>query len=158
MINFKKAKSYCKEDISLIENYDKAMADSTQTWECHHRDEYKVLPSGMVVIRSCYELMENGRYYKCPANELIFLTKEEHMKIPCKKVVPNSSDIIEKRNTSIKKFHEENPGALVRSQFGKKFVEHFKIHRKDNYNLYSRENKFYRKHGHCSWEVENGRD
>ena len=152
MINFKKAKSYCREDISLIENYDKAMADNTQTWECHHRDEYKVLPSGMVVIRSCQELMENDRYYKCPANELIFLTKEEHMKIPCGKVAPNSPDIIEKRNTSIKKFHEENPGAFVRSTFGKKFVEHFKTHRKDNFNLYSREFKFYKKHGHCSWE------
>ena len=152
MINFKKAKSYCREDISLIENYDKAMEDKTQTWECHHRDEYKVLPSGIVVIRSCNELIENGRYYKCPANELIFLTKEEHMKIPCKKIAPNSADIIERRNNSIKKFHEENPGAFVHSEFGSKFVEHFKLHRKDNYNLYSREFKFYKKHGHCSWE------
>lgn len=152
MINFKKAKSYCKEDISLIENYDKAMEDNTQTWECHHRDEYKVLPSGIAVIRSRKELIENGRYYKCPANELIFLTREEHMKIPCDKYIPKAADIIEKRNNSIKKFHEENPNAFVRSIFGKKFVEHFKMHRKDNYNLYSREFKFYKKHGCCSWE------
>ena len=37
MINEKRAKSYCKDDISLIENYDKAIADNTQVWHCHHR-------------------------------------------------------------------------------------------------------------------------
>ena len=30
-------KKYCCEDPSLIENYDKAIADTTQTWEIHHR-------------------------------------------------------------------------------------------------------------------------
>lgn len=29
---------YCREDISLIENYDKAIADkSKKRWVCHHR-------------------------------------------------------------------------------------------------------------------------
>lgn len=68
----------CKEDLSLIENYDKAMADNTQTWDCHHRDEIKTLPSGITVVRTSKELKEMGRYYKCPANELIFLTEHEH--------------------------------------------------------------------------------
>ena len=32
-------KKFCSEDPSLIENYDLAIADETQTWECHHRLE-----------------------------------------------------------------------------------------------------------------------
>lgn len=78
MINLRQAKKFCKDDISLIENYDKAIADTTQTWDCHHRDEVKVLPSGIKVIRTAEELIENGRYVSCPANELIFLTHAEH--------------------------------------------------------------------------------
>lgn len=81
MINEYNAKLFCKEDISLIENYDKAIADDSQVWHCHHRDEVKVLPSGVKVIRSRQELIENERYYNCPANELIFLTKSEHNRL-----------------------------------------------------------------------------
>lgn len=75
----KQCKRYCKDDISLVENYDKAIADHTQMWECHHRDEIKTLPSGIVVYRSAADLKASGRYWKCPANELIFLTESEHM-------------------------------------------------------------------------------
>ena len=81
MINTHTAKLYCKDDISLIENYDKAIYDTMSTWDCHHRDEIRILHSGMTVIRSLAELKENGRYYNCPANELIFLTRSEHMKL-----------------------------------------------------------------------------
>ena len=83
MISIKQAQRYCKEDISLIENYDKAVNDITQTWLIHHRDEIKTLPSGIRVVRTRQELKDNDRYYNCPANELIFLTKEEHNKIHC---------------------------------------------------------------------------
>ena len=31
------ARKFCCEDISLIENYALAVADTTQTWDCHHR-------------------------------------------------------------------------------------------------------------------------
>ena len=62
-------KKFCNGDISLIENYDKAISDSTQTWQCHHRRETLV---------SRKELIENGEYYNRPASELIFLTKSEH--------------------------------------------------------------------------------
>lgn len=81
MINERCAKKFCREDISMIENYEQALADSTQTWHCHHRDEIRILPSGMKVIRSKQDLIENGRYYKCPANELIFLTPNEHQRL-----------------------------------------------------------------------------
>lgn len=69
MINFRHAKNFCKDDISLIENYDKAISDSTQMWHCHHRREK---------IFSRKELIENNEYYKRPASELIFLTEYEH--------------------------------------------------------------------------------
>lgn len=83
MINIKNVKRYCKEDISLIENYDKAIAD-TSIWVCHHRDEIRILPSGMVSLRSINDLKDNCRYWKCPANELIFMKKSEHRSMHAK--------------------------------------------------------------------------
>ena len=37
MINEQNAYAFCKDDIRLIENYDKAINDKSQMWECHHR-------------------------------------------------------------------------------------------------------------------------
>ena len=72
MINEEKIKSYCKDDISLIENYDKAISDTTQMWHCHHRRE---------TIFSKSDLIEIGEYYNRPACELIFLTSLEHNRL-----------------------------------------------------------------------------
>ena len=72
MINENKVKKYCREDISLIENYDKAINDKTQTWHCHHRRE---------TIFSRKDLKEIGEYYNRPACELIFLTSLEHNRL-----------------------------------------------------------------------------
>ena len=80
MINERNAHKFCRDDISKIENYDKAIAD-TQVWDCHHRDEIRVLPSGMTVLLSRQYLIDNDRYYNCPANELIFLTHAEHQRL-----------------------------------------------------------------------------
>lgn len=38
MINEFNVNAFCCEDISKIENYDKAVADKTQTWHCHHKN------------------------------------------------------------------------------------------------------------------------
>ena len=72
MISENHAKAFCRDDISLIENYDKAIADKSQVWHCHHRRE---------TIFSRKDLIEIGEYYNRPACELIFLTKSEHMKL-----------------------------------------------------------------------------
>ena len=72
MIYLKSVKKFCKDDISMIENDDKAIADKTQTWQCHHRRE---------TIFSRKDLIEIGEYYNRPACELIFLTKSEHMRL-----------------------------------------------------------------------------
>ena len=81
MINEFYAKSFCCEDISLIENYDIAVADTTQTWDCHHRGE--VLPCGRF---SRDDLKKFGLYYKRPASELIFLTPTAHRQLHYKGV------------------------------------------------------------------------
>ena len=72
MINIYVAQGYCKDDISLIENYDQAIADMTQTWDCHHRRETIYSRSGLIEI---------GEYYNRPACELIFLTPFEHRRL-----------------------------------------------------------------------------
>ena len=72
MIDKNRAIKYCKNDISLIENYDKAIADTTQVWHCHHRRE---------TIFSRKDLIEIGEYYNRPACELIFLTPNEHHRL-----------------------------------------------------------------------------
>ena len=72
MICENSAKSYCKDDISLIENYDKAIADKTQVWQCHHRRE---------TIYSVKDLQDIGEYYNRPACELIFLTPVDHRRL-----------------------------------------------------------------------------
>lgn len=78
MINERQAKKFCKDDISKIENYDKAIADTTQTWHIHHRLE---LTLDGEFAHSMEELKRLGMYYKRPYFELIFLTKSEHHRL-----------------------------------------------------------------------------
>lgn len=79
MINTKQAQKYCCEDISLIENYDEAISDQTQTWDIHHRGE--ILPCGKF---SKDELIEFGLYWKRPASELVFMTQYDHISMHMK--------------------------------------------------------------------------
>lgn len=64
---------FCKDDISLIENYEAAM-NSPETWDCHHR-----LETELNLLRE--ELKEQDLYYNRPASELIFLTHGEHTRL-----------------------------------------------------------------------------
>lgn len=77
MINEYYAKSYCCEELSLIENYELAIADTTQMWEIHHRRG---------TIYSKKDLKEIGEYYNRPAAELIFLTPTAHRQLHFKGV------------------------------------------------------------------------
>ena len=86
MINEYYAKKFCCEDLSLIENYDKAIADMTQTWHCHHRGE--ILPCGRFSVS---DLKKFELYFNRPASELIFLTHSEHRRLHLKGV-PLSED------------------------------------------------------------------
>lgn len=64
---------FCCEDISLIENYDKAIADKNNMWHCHHRLE---IQEDKILSRQ--ELKDMDLYYNRPASELIFLTSFDH--------------------------------------------------------------------------------
>lgn len=70
MINFNKAKMYCRE-YWKIENFKEAV-DSPEKWECHHRNEE---------YYSQNDLKKLGLYYGCPPCELIFLKRSEHRKL-----------------------------------------------------------------------------
>lgn len=73
MIKEESAYAFCIEDIKNIENYDKAMADTTQTWACHHRLEVH-----SDYANSMKDMKLMNLYYHRPAAELIFLPIEEH--------------------------------------------------------------------------------
>ena len=92
MINVKQAKKFCKEDISKIKNYDKAIADTTQTWHCHHMTE-------TWWNCSAKDLIENECYYNRKACELIFLTPAEHRRLH----MQNISDETRKKMSESKK-------------------------------------------------------
>lgn len=130
MIHKKHVVEYCKDNISLIENYEEAVNDKENVWDCHHRDEIRILPSGMVAYRTKEELIGAGHYWKCPANELIFMKQSEH------------------QGLHNKYRHYELKG------FGIKFFEHFGLVYTDNKQLYNCEHSYYVKHNNtCRWEM-----
>ena len=135
-----RAKKYCCEDISLIENYEQAKLDNFEGWVCHHKLE----------IHSDYrnkakDLKKMRLYYKRPACELIFLKWGEHSEQH--QTGRKRPDIVERN----KKYTTKGQ---IRSEFGKKYFEHFGIKRLDNVNQYKTEWQYWNTHNHkCRWEV-----
>lgn len=81
MISEKQSKRFCK-DFTKIENYEKAVNDTTQKWECHHRLETHTSDGERRFVDiSRAELVAFDMYLDRPAEELIFLTKVEHRKL-----------------------------------------------------------------------------
>lgn len=72
MISDKYSKRYCADDISQIENYHLAVNDTENIWDIHHRLQDLGISSD--------ELKAQNRYWKVPADELIFLLHSKHMK------------------------------------------------------------------------------
>lgn len=82
MISERYAKKFCCEDISKIENYAAAIADTTQVWDCHHRlQTHNSDGERRLVDISRKELKALGMYFDRPADELIFLTCKDHMSL-----------------------------------------------------------------------------
>ena len=131
MISERYVKKFCCEDISLIENYAEAISDKENIWHCHHRDEIRELPSGMVVLRSMQELIENGRYFNCPANELIFMKNEDHKALHARhqKCSAETRAKLSKIHTGMKgtrngvKLSDETKAKLRAANLGKKHTE-----------------------------------
>ena len=69
MINIEKTRKYCCDDISLIENWNKALNDTEEVWSIHHK-------LGEVLSKD--ELIERGLYYNRPPHELVFLNRLGH--------------------------------------------------------------------------------
>ena len=111
MISLRCVKNYCKDDISLIENYAKAIADTEQIWSCHHRRELETPRK---------KLIEIGEYLNRPASELIFLTHSEHIALH-KKGVHHTEEakrkIAETKKGTI--LTEEHKIKLSEAHFGK---------------------------------------
>lgn len=127
MINITQAKKYCNEDLSKIENYEKAMADDTQVWVMHHRlethfsngDERQ--PNARL---SHKELKALGVYYKRPADELIFVTKANHNKLHFGgRESPNKGNhFTEEQKLELSKLHSGSNNGM----FGRKHTEESK--------------------------------
>lgn len=159
MINVKQTKRFCKEDISKIKNYDKATADNTQVWHCHHMTE-----TWWNCTRK--ELIENECYYNRKACELIFLTPEEHKSLHNKNKIVSEytkqkiSESQKGRTLSLetrRKMSDSHKGKTYRAHktytlFCKAFHEHYGISKRDDKKLYNKEYRFYKSHGKFSWK------
>lgn len=111
MVDFVHANAYCIEDISKIENYDKAIADKEITWHCHHKLE---INDGNEITAD--ELIAKNLYFHRPASELIFMTPSEHQSLHHKgktawnKGIPMSDEAKKKLSASSKGRKSWNKG------------------------------------------------
>ena len=112
MISETQAKRYCNEDISLIENYDKAVKDKTRKWACHHRGE--ILPC---CVYSREDLKKFGLYWKRPSCELIFMTLTEHNKLHRKHPLKTTREKMSKAQIG-KHLSEKTKKIMSESQMG----------------------------------------
>ena len=125
---------YCK-DYEKIENYDKAIADTTQTWICHHKlGTHNSDGERRLIDISHQELKALGMYYHRPPEEFIFLTKAEHdiLHNKGKKHKPRSKEYRTKQSMSHKgkKHSEETKAKMSASHKGKKHKPFSEEHRK----------------------------
>lgn len=146
MINYYLAKKYCKEDISKIKNYDKAIADNTQTWDLHHRTE---------IWWNCtaQELIDNECYYNRKACELIFLTHAEHTRLHNTHM---SEDRRRKMSDSMK---GKNKGRICSEETRKKLVKarKGKTPNKGNHHSAEAKQKISKVGKGKTWKVINGK-
>ena len=95
MISEKCAKSYCSDEISLIENYKTAISDKTKMWEIHHRRECD--ENGRTLFTKKH-LKEMNLYLNRPASELVFVTRSMHNKLH-REMCSNGGKIGGKKNS-----------------------------------------------------------
>ena len=95
MISESQSRKFCRDDISKIENYDKAINDKTQTWDLRHRLELTL--DGEFALTAA-QLKMHDMYYNRPYYELIFLTRSEHIRMHN---LSQSSETREKRVNSL---------------------------------------------------------
>lgn len=80
-VNVLNSNAFCVEDITNIENYEKAL-NSEEMYVCHHRLETHTSDGERRKVNiSKEELIALCMYYHRPAKELIFMTKCEHTRL-----------------------------------------------------------------------------
>lgn len=94
MINYKFVKKCCNGDITLIENYDEAVS-SNIGYVLHHKLGLELKISGK-------ELQERNLYFNRPPEELMFLTKNEHMRIHGYNRTPGNAGVPCSEETKLK--------------------------------------------------------
>lgn len=104
MINEKYAKSYCSEDIALIENYQQAIADQTKMWDIHHRRECDENGKTLFTHK---QLKEMGLYLNRPASELLFVTRSTHKKLHREMLEKCGKIVGKKRSIPILQFSKD---------------------------------------------------
>lgn len=88
-----KLSKVCK-DYTKIENYELAINDETQTWDCHHRLETHFsdgTPRPINARLSMDELVTLGVYWNRLPEELIFMTHKDHLRLH-RKGIPLSEE------------------------------------------------------------------
>lgn len=140
MINYKSSLKFCKDDISKIENYEKAIADTSHTWDLHHRLE---LTLDGEFAHSAKELRRLGMYYHRPYFELIFLPQAEHIRLHNKLRSTESSKNMITINTNFWKGKAKSaeqrkkisdalkgkPKSLAQRQYMKDVAKEFRLHK-----------------------------
>lgn len=148
---------YCRDDISKIENYEQAINDKENMWECHHKLE---LTLDGEFVHTPKSLRRLGMYYKRPYFELTFLTKSQHKKLH------NGTSYMRTQASKASKgktFTEEHKKKLAesvsksktwvpRTEFGREFLKHYGFQRKGHEKLYYKELHYYRNHKRLSWK------
>lgn len=129
----KRVNKLCCEDISLIENYEKAKADNFKGWCIHHRLEtHNSDGERRPVDITSKELIALDMYYHRPASELVFLTLSEHVTLHHKgKKKPKSEETRRKLSEACKgkqkpPCSEETRRKLSEAHRGKKLSEETK--------------------------------
>lgn len=131
----KQVKRCCCEDLSLIENYEKAINDDTQMWECHHKLEIDL-------GKSQHELISMNMYWHRPASELIFLTRIEHNNLHAKYHIV--SDKTKQKQSIAHKKRYEDPEERAKASFytkGEKNGMYGKKHKESTLSLFSLQRK-----------------
>lgn len=152
----RKIQRYCRDEISKIENYEQAINDKENVWDCHHRLELTI--NGEFAHTS-KELDKLGMYYNRPSFELIFMRMDEHRRLHMTKREVKEETKIRMSEANKGKILSEEIRMKMRkphSEFGRKFKEHYGFTYRENFNLYCREYAWYRNHNKtCKWEVLN---
>ena len=138
MINERQARKFCKEDLSKIKNYAKAIADTTQVWDCHHMTE---------TWWNCskQELIDNECYYNRKACELIFLTRAEHNRLH-NKGLTRSEETRRKLSETLKGHTVSEETRRKMSEANKGRARSDETRRKISESLKGENNPFFGKH------------